>query len=310
MSSLKIKNFVRFLFLYTLLVILWGAWVRISHSGDGCGESWPLCAGQFIPEEASSKTWIEYLHRATSGIYGLLILGLYLLKNKIFPTQDLGRWLISALGLLTIIESLLGAKLVIFKLVGANGSIWRTLAMSLHMTNSLVLMSVISLLVIYTNNPTTISIQKFLKSRYIKNLFIPFIVVCIFGAIAALAGTLFPSLTLQEGLIKDFSENAHYLLRLRILHPILAILFLVFISYYFFQQLTSFPQEEKPPQVKKQIIKLIVFLIIGLVLGFLTLFSLSPVYLKMIHLAWTHCVWFVLIETIYTLVVSEDSASR
>ena len=65
------KSFARFawgLTGYNLLVILWGAWVRITGSGAGCGEHWPTCHGEIIPRDAGAETIIELTHRATSGL--------------------------------------------------------------------------------------------------------------------------------------------------------------------------------------------------------------------------------------------------
>jgi len=76
------------LLFYTLLVILWGAWVRISHSGDGCGDTWPLCHGQMIPEAQQGKTWVEYSHRMMSGLFGLLILALFFNVRKHFSKKS------------------------------------------------------------------------------------------------------------------------------------------------------------------------------------------------------------------------------
>ena len=55
------------------LVLLMGATVTSTGSGEGCGRSWPLCNGRFIPEFAVA-TAIEYSHRAVTGVEGLLIL--------------------------------------------------------------------------------------------------------------------------------------------------------------------------------------------------------------------------------------------
>src|SRR3712207_8988616 len=55
------------------LVLLMGATVTSTGSGEGCGRSWPLCNGEFIPEFAVA-TAIEYSHRAVTGVEGLLLL--------------------------------------------------------------------------------------------------------------------------------------------------------------------------------------------------------------------------------------------
>lgn len=53
---------------YNLLVILWGAFVRATGSGAGCGDHWPLCDGQVIPRAPSTEMLIEFTHRLTSGV--------------------------------------------------------------------------------------------------------------------------------------------------------------------------------------------------------------------------------------------------
>lgn len=57
------------------IVLLMGATVTSTGSGEGCGTSWPLCRGEFIPEYAF-ETMVEYSHRLVTGVEGLLILGL------------------------------------------------------------------------------------------------------------------------------------------------------------------------------------------------------------------------------------------
>jgi len=58
-----------------LLVLIMGAAVTNTGSAEGCGRSWPMCNGQFIPE-FTVATAIEYSHRVVSGIEGMLILAL------------------------------------------------------------------------------------------------------------------------------------------------------------------------------------------------------------------------------------------
>ena len=58
-----------------LLVLVMGAAVTNTGSAEGCGRSWPLCNGQFLPE-FTVGTAIEYSHRAVTGLEGLLVVGL------------------------------------------------------------------------------------------------------------------------------------------------------------------------------------------------------------------------------------------
>lgn len=54
------------------LVLVMGATVTNTNSATGCGRSWPLCNGQFIPDFAVS-TLIEFSHRAVTGIEGMVV---------------------------------------------------------------------------------------------------------------------------------------------------------------------------------------------------------------------------------------------
>jgi cytochrome c oxidase assembly protein subunit 15 len=57
------------------LVLVMGAAVTNTGSAEGCGRSWPLCNGQFVPEFTVS-TAIEYSHRAVTGVESLLVVAL------------------------------------------------------------------------------------------------------------------------------------------------------------------------------------------------------------------------------------------
>lgn len=56
-----------------LVVLLMGATVTKTGSGLGCGRSWPLCQGRFVPEYAF-ETLVEYSHRLVTSVEGLLLL--------------------------------------------------------------------------------------------------------------------------------------------------------------------------------------------------------------------------------------------
>ena len=72
---------------WNLLVIVWGAYVRASVSGDGCGSHWPLCNGEVLPSGALAKTLIELTHRLTSGVALLLVIALAVRARRAFPKQ-------------------------------------------------------------------------------------------------------------------------------------------------------------------------------------------------------------------------------
>jgi heme a synthase len=73
------RRFARILSVITtigmFIVLVMGVTVTTTNSGRGCGGSWPLCNGQFIPEFAVS-TLIEFSHRAVTGVETILVLAL------------------------------------------------------------------------------------------------------------------------------------------------------------------------------------------------------------------------------------------
>lgn len=280
----RLRQISQILFIYTLLVILWGAWVRISHSGDGCGDTWPLCQGQLIPKAEQGKTWVEYGHRATSGLYGIFVFALWLWVRKTVPKPHPARLAATLTLIFTVTEALLGAKLVIFGLVSSNSSFWRTFVMSLHQVNSLLLTASTVMLILAASRP------HFTWRPRSGVVTVLFALIAITGAWAALASTLFPSETLWAGLMKDFAPDSHHLLRLRILHPMIALLggggLAVWMAMRAFE---GGPEKNLNLQTS-------LLLLGGILFGVCTLLLLSPVWMKIAHLALAHVMWAALIR--------------
>lgn len=262
----RLAQLVYLFWIYTLLVIIWGAWVRISHSGNGCGDHWPLCHGDFIPNLSHKKTAVEYLHRIMSGLYGIFAIIIYLTVRK-RPTSRLARTLATSVLVLTIIEALLGAVLVKQNLVTVNDSVFRLIMMSLHQVNSFLLTGSVYLLY-----------RSLLKTEYLisKKVLTAFILVVTAGAIAALSNTLFPSESLLAGIQQDFQASAHLFVRLRFIHPALAVLFSLYIIYHGY---------------KKENFVLVIKFMLAIVIGFITLLLHEAVAIKIIHLLIAHYLW-------------------
>src|SRR5215212_10362691 len=73
---------------YNIFVVLWGAFVRATGSGAGCGNHWPLCNGEVTPPSPTLHTIIEFTHRATSGIDVLLVAGLLIWAFRAYPRKN------------------------------------------------------------------------------------------------------------------------------------------------------------------------------------------------------------------------------
>ena len=76
---------------WNLFVIVWGAAVRATGSGAGCGSHWPLCNGEVVPRAPEIATIIEFTHRITSGLALLSVAALVYLAWKWFPKGHLAR---------------------------------------------------------------------------------------------------------------------------------------------------------------------------------------------------------------------------
>ena len=99
---------------YSVLVILWGAFVRATGSGAGCGAHWPLCDGQVVPREMSIQRVIEFAHRVSSGLSLVFVLLVSYLSYRTGVTKL--RQPLAACVIFILLEAALGAGLVLFKL--------------------------------------------------------------------------------------------------------------------------------------------------------------------------------------------------
>jgi heme A synthase len=62
--------------IYTYALVVFGGIVRITGSGMGCGDDWPRCNGQWIPD-FTLETFIEYAHRLLAAGIGLVVLAVF-----------------------------------------------------------------------------------------------------------------------------------------------------------------------------------------------------------------------------------------
>lgn len=122
-----------------------GAYVRATGSGAGCGNHWPLCDGEVIPRAQHIQTLIEFTHRVTSGIALLAVMCLWIWTCLAMPRRHPARYAGTAAALLIFTEALLGASLVLFEHVAQDNSIARTVSLSLHSANTMLLLAAISL---------------------------------------------------------------------------------------------------------------------------------------------------------------------
>lgn len=294
MTKAQFKKLALGVLFYSVLVILWGAWVRISHSGDGCGDTWPLCHGQLIPEAQRGKTWVEYGHRLMSGIYGFIVFYFWWVSRKIYSPTHFARKAALATLIFTITEALLGAKLVLFKLVTTNDTPYRAFVMALHQVNSFMLTGAVALSFAAAISENDLTKPAYKNSRY---KFLPWIIVGIgvTGAWASLSNSLFPNDNLWQGFLADFSSDSHFLIRLRGLHPFVALIGGGSLALFFW--VTA--QTTESPRLKKHSLQMTFAMIAAIFFGVLTLLLHAPVWMKIVHLALAHTIWTLLLQWVF-----------
>jgi heme A synthase len=295
-SQMKLNRFARYVWLVVavnLFVIVWGAYVRASFSGDGCGSHWPLCNGEVLPTTGLVKTLIELTHRLTSGVALLLVVGLVWQARRLFPPGDRVRrgafWSL----IFILIEALIGAALVKFSLVAGNASIARAFVMSIHLVNTFLLLAALSLTAWWAMGGEAVRLRGRGKVGALFALGLcGTLLVAVSGAVAALGDTLFPASSLAQGLRQDFSTAAHFLVRLRALHPLLA----VGIGCYAVASASYVNNFFRPAERTKRLTSILTTLfLLQLGVGILNVSLLAPVPLQLTHLLLADLFWIALV---------------
>ena len=97
---------------WNMLVILWGAIVRATGSGAGCGSHWPTCGGVIISTPQRIQTVIEFTHRMMSGTALILVFILLVWGLRNYAKGSYQRIGFIGASVFIIVEALLGAGLV------------------------------------------------------------------------------------------------------------------------------------------------------------------------------------------------------
>ncbi len=274
----------------TVLVILWGAVVRATGSGAGCGSHWPLCNGAVVPLSPGWSTLIEFGHRATSGIDLLLVVGLVWGARKMHPVGAPVRIAAWVSLVVMLLEALLGAGLVLLEYVADNKELARGWWVGGHLLNTYVLLLVLTWTAYLASGGKSFSFRGRMGLRL---AFVLFWVAGLgmTGALTALGDTLFPATDLASGTAMTFSPDSHPFVRLRVWHPIMALATGVLLLG------TVWPTALTVNTARaSRLAAYILGLFFGqMALGMLNLWLLAPVWLQVIHLLMADLIWIVLI---------------
>lgn len=273
-------------------VIAWGAYVRATGSGAGCGQHWPTCRGEVIPRSPSAQTLIEYTHRLTSGLSVLAVVGLWRLSRRASARgSPVRRAAGFSMGFM-LSEALLGAVLVLFKLVADDASTARALAMSVHLVNTFLLLGSLALTAHFASGGAPLSLRgQGAEGALLISGAAAFCLLGVSGAVAALGDTLFPAARLSEGLALDVSPGAHAFLRLRALHPLLAAL----VGSYLVVAAAMVSRRRHTPEVRARGLALCALLGLEIGAGTLNVALLAPIWMQLIHLGLADLLWIALV---------------
>lgn len=285
---------------WNVAVVLWGALVRATGSGAGCGRHWPRCNGQVIPQAPSVTTLIEFTHRVMTGADTFLVIGLLALAFRLYPRRSPVRAgaVLSAVFLVT--EALVGAGLVLLDHVAEDRSTARIGWMALHLVNTLFLLASLTLTAWWASGGARVRLRGQGAAAWtVLAALAATIVVGTTGAITALGDTLYPRahVGLHEAAAATFLE------RLRIVHPFVAVATALFVV-----AAGIVARRMRPSPATERLSRLLAALFAAqVVAGTLNVALLAPVWMQLVHLLLADAVWITLVCTAAATLAASES---
>lgn len=283
---------------YNILVILWGALVRATGSGAGCGNHWPLCNGQVVPLSPRVDTIIEFTHRCMTSGAIFFVVGLLVWTFRATIKGSAARTMAVVSTVLLVNEALLGALLVKLGYVTGNQSVGRVVMLSIHLSNTLLLLGALTLTAVVLGTGQEVRDLKFRGAKAMWTMLglAATIVVGVSGSLAALGDTLFPASSLRAAIEQDLSSSSPLLLRLRGIHPLSAVIAAAFVIWIVAQA----------RRIGENRLASTVLALLGVqfVLGLLDIVLLAPTWMQIVHLLGADLYWTALVvlaaKTIWT----------
>lgn len=276
---------------FNLLVILWGAFVRATGSGAGCGSHWPLCNGEVVPRAPALATLIELGHRLSSGVALLLVIGLIAGAWRRHPRRHLVRVGAALSGFFIVTEALIGAGLVLFEYVAGDTRLARGLWVGGHLMNTFLLVAALALTAWWASGGRPLRVRADRLSTLLLAALGGVLLLGVSGAVTALGDTLFPVGTLAEGKAQTFSATAHLFVRLRIWHPALAVAVGLVVLAVALSAI-----RRRPQAVVRRLASAVAALYgFQMLIGLANVWLLAPVPLQLIHLLLSDLLWIALV---------------
>lgn len=276
---------------YTVLVILWGAVVRATGAGAGCGAHWPLCNGEVVPSTGALNTLIEFGHRVTSGLALPLVVWL---AWRVFRATSSGaavRKAAVATVIFMLTEAAIGAGLVLLEYVAYNPSIMRAVWMAAHLTNTFLLLGALTLTAWWASGgrvPQRAAGSAALSpgpALAVGAALAAVLVLGAGGAVTALGDTL----VLGGGLDPATDPVVALLVSARVFHPAMAFVALALVAA------AVWAARPAGPLVVQRGMLIIGGFVVQMAVGALNVWLLAPIWLQVVHLLVTDLIWIAMV---------------
>ena len=285
--------------IYNVLVILWGAVVRISGAGAGCGDHWPLCNGVVVPQSPTLHTVIEFSHRLTSAASGLLAIALVVVAfrstGRGHPVR-LGAVL--SLGLI-ILEGLVGGVQVLLGLTADSTDPARGFVQGIHLANTFLLLGALLLTVLWASGEPNLRLRRqgLVGAWSFVGLAL-LLVLGMAGAVTALGDLLFAPAdgsTPIETVKRDFGVTASVIENMRVVHPMLAVLTSAFLVW-----LGVFLRRERPGAGTNRW-SAVLWALLGMqmIAGLTNVVLKAPAWMQLTHLLLSCLLWLATVMLVY-----------
>ena len=284
----RLHGWAKLTLLVNLGVIAWGAYVRASGSGAGCGDHWPTCNGEIIPHAPEIATVIELTHRLTSGVVLLMTVALLIGALRLWPSGSRVRRAAAVTMFFMLAEAGVGAGIVLLKMVGQDDSVGRAVIMAIHLCNTFLLLGATLTTARWAGGAPGLDLKGRAGTLGLLGANLALLLALgASGAVTALGDTLFPAGSLAEGLQQDLSPTAHLLIRLRVLHPLGAVSVAGFTAVVAIIIGLNAPR----PTTRRAATVVVALFFAQLCLGVTNLVLLAPTWAQLSHLLVADLVW-------------------
>lgn len=283
---------------YNVLVILWGAVVRITGAGAGCGEHWPLCNGVVVPQSPTLHTVIEFSHRLTSGLSGLVALGLVALAFAGTRRGHPARFgALLSLGLI-ILEGLVGGVQVLLGLTADSTDPARGFVQGIHLANTFALLGALLLTALWASGGPGLRLRGQGRVGALVGVgLLLMLLLGMAGAVTALGDLLFAPApgTPLDTVKRDYAATASVIENLRVVHPMLALVG----SAYLLWMAQTLRRLRPSAEVSRWGTALAVTIAMQVALGFLNVALKAPGWMQLLHLLMACIMWLVTVLLSY-----------